>query len=191
MTGDEQVLALLESGDDRAAATALLRAHGPAVLRYLRSVLRDAAVADDAFSLFAEWAWTALPRFQRGSALRTWAFGIAWNAARRVSDAAWNKHKERLRTSDASRLAAEIRASSALELPRQSDRLQELRRNLSPDDQNLLVLRVDQRLSWEEVVAVLGGGGESTSPAAVRKRFERLKERIALMARKQGLVKHR
>jgi len=190
MTGDEQVLALLESGDERGAATELLKAHGPAVLRYLRSLLREPAAADDAFSLFAEWAWTGLPRFQRASPLRTWAFGIAWNAARRVSDAAWNKHKERLRTTDASRLAAEIRASSALELARQSDRLQELRRNLSPEDQNLLVLRVDQRLSWEEVVAILGGGGETTSASVLRKRFERLKERIGRMARERGLVKH-
>ena len=190
MTGEEQVLALLESGDDRAAATALLRAHGPAVLRYLRSVLRDAAVADDAFSLFAEWAWTALPRFQRGSALRTWAFGIAWNAARRVRDEAWHKHKERLKTADASKLAAEIRASSALALDRQSERLEELRRNLSPEDRNLLILRIDQRLAWEEVAAILSAAGETTSASVLRKRFERLKERIGRMARERGLVKH-
>jgi len=189
MTGDEHVLALLESGDDRGAATALLRAHGPAVLRYLRSVLRETTVADDAFSLFAEWAWTALPKFQRGSTLRTWAFGIAWHAARRVSEDAWHKHKERLKTGDASRLAADIRASSALQRDRQTDRLQELRRNLSPEDQNLLVLRIDQRLSWDEVAAILAGAGESTSPAGLRKRFERLKERIARMARERGLVK--
>jgi len=190
MTGDERVLSLLDSGDDRGAATELLRAHGPAVLRYLRSVLRETAMADDAFSLFAEWAWTGLPRFQRGSALRTWAFGVAWNAARRVSDEAWHRHKERLKTADASRLAAEIRASSALEMERRSDRLQELRRNLAPDEQNLLVLRIDQRLSWDEVVTILAAGGENTSAAALRKRFERLKERVALMARERGLVKH-
>ena len=189
MGDDEMVLSLLQAGDTRKAATALLRTHGPSVLRYLRSLLREEGAVDDAFSLFAEWAWSGISRFRGDSSLRTWAFGVAWNAARRVSDEAWRKHKERLKTRDASKLAQEIRASSALEVERQSDRLDELRRKLSPEEQNLLALRIDQELSWDEIATILSSSGEQASVAVLRKRFERLKNRIARMARERGLVK--
>jgi len=187
---DERVLSLLRSGDARQAATELIRAHGQTVLRYLRALLRDEDLASDAFSLFAEWSWSAIGRFRGDSSLRTWSFGIAWNAARRVRDEAWHKHKERLKTGDASKLAAEILTSSPRELERQADRLQELRQELSPEEQNLLVLRLDQRLSWDEVKAILDKAGEKASAAVLRKRFERLKERIARMARSRGLLRH-
>ncbi len=185
---DELVLSLLDAGDSREAATVLLRTIGPSVIRYLRSLLRDEGAVDDAFSLFAEWAWTGLGRFRRDSSLRTWAFGVAWNAARRVSDEAWQKRKERLNTEDASKLAQEIRASSRLELDRQADKLAELRRELSADEQNLLVLRIDQQLSWEEIGTIVASGDTPVSATVLRKRFERLKVRIARMARQRGLV---
>jgi len=73
-------------------------------------------------------------------------------------------------------------SSRRLELDRQSDQLEELRRELSPEEQNLLALRIDQQLSWEEVATVLPSAGEPPSVAMLRKRFERLKERIARMA---------
>jgi RNA polymerase sigma-70 factor (ECF subfamily) len=189
MPGDERVLSLLAAGDRRQAATEVIRAHGPAALRYQRAHLRDEGAAEDAFSLFAEWAWEAIERFRGDSSLRTWAFGIAWNAARRVRDEAWRRRRQRLESGEASKLAQEIRTSSALERDRRVDRLKDLRRELSPEEQNLLVLRLDQRLSWEEIAAIISGGGEPVGAAALRKRFERLKERMARLARARGLVR--
>jgi RNA polymerase sigma-70 factor (ECF subfamily) len=189
MTGDELVLSMVQAGDSRQAATVLLRTHGPSVLRYLRSLLQNEGAVDDAFSLFAEWAWSGICRFRGESSLRTWALGVAWNAARRVSDEAWRKNKERLKTQDASKLAQEIRASSAMELDRQANSLNELRRQLSPDEQNLLALRIDQQLAWEEIATILASTGEEPTVATLRKRFERLKQHIARMARERGLVK--
>jgi RNA polymerase sigma-70 factor (ECF subfamily) len=188
MAGDDRVLALLAAGDARQAATEVIREHGPAVLRYLRALLRDEGLAGDAFSLFAEWAWQAMENYRGASAIRTWAFGIALNAARRVRDEAWQKHRERLETSEASKLAKEVRTSSLVERERRADRLQELRQELKPDEQNLLVLRLDQQLSWEEIAAILTEAGEPIGAAALRKRFERLKVCIAEMARERGLL---
>jgi RNA polymerase sigma-70 factor (ECF subfamily) len=50
------------------------------------------------------------------------------------------------------------------------------------------VLRLDQQLSWEEIAAILSEAGEPIGAAALRKRFERLKDRIAEIARERGLV---
>jgi RNA polymerase sigma-70 factor, ECF subfamily len=50
------------------------------------------------------------------------------------------------------------------------------------------VLRVDQGLAWAEIAEILAGEGRRVEPAALMKRFERLKERLARMARDQGLL---
>ena len=56
------------------------------------------------------------------------------------------------------------------------------------EERSLLALRVDQGLAWNEVAQVLAAEGAPVEPATLMKRFERLKERLATMARAQGLV---
>lgn len=55
-------------------------------------------------------------------------------------------------------------------------------------DRMLLVLRLDQGLSWKETAEVLSAEGETADVNALTKRFERLKERLARMAREEGLI---
>jgi RNA polymerase sigma-70 factor, ECF subfamily len=56
------------------------------------------------------------------------------------------------------------------------------------EDRSLLVLRVDQALSWNDIAEVLCAAGKPIEPGTLMKRFERLKERLARMAKDQGLV---
>ena len=49
------------------------------------------------------------------------------------------------------------------------------------------VLRVDHRLSWAEIAEVVSGEFPVIE-ATLRKRFERLKARLARLARERGLV---
>ena len=56
--------------------------------------------------------------------------------------------------------------------------VQRLRERLDPDDQTLLVLRIDRRLDWRDVARVM-----ETGEATLRKRYERLKRRLREMAR--------
>ncbi len=51
------------------------------------------------------------------------------------------------------------------------------------------MLRLDQGLSWKEIAYVMAHGGRPARPAALSKRFERLKVRLARLARDQGLVR--
>jgi RNA polymerase sigma-70 factor (ECF subfamily) len=83
---------------------------------------------------------------------------------------------------------AKIRTTTPGTLERRAESLDRLRGELAQEDQNLLVLRLDQELAWEEIAVVLSGGGPPVKPAALRKRFERLKERMAKRAREQGLL---
>ena len=188
MPDDEEVARLLAAGNVRQAATLAIQAHGPAVLRYLRALLQEEGPVADAFSLFGEWTWRGIANFRGEAPLRSWALGIAWNAAQRVRDEAWHRRKQRLSTGFGSRLAARVRTTSPDTVERDAHGLDELRRELAAEDQNLLVLRLDQELTWEEIAAVISSGGPKVKPAALRKRFERLKERLARRARERGLL---
>ena len=188
MTLDEQVRELLDRGDQREAASAALHALGPQVLGYLEALLREPDDARDAFQLFAEELWRALPDWRGEGSLRAYSYRIAWRAHARFRRDAWQKRREHLRTTMASRIAASI-ASNESRLPGgRKDRLARLREALTPDEQTLLILRLDRDLSWDEVAAVLSQEGESLKAEALRKRFERLRDKLARLAKEQGLV---
>ena len=170
------------------AATALIEALGPAILRYLRSMLRVEEDAADAFSQWSENVWTGLPSFRGESSLKTWGYRLAWNAAQNLRNEAWRKRGQRLATGQASALAMSIQTKSVVVVERQRQALEELRAALSEEDRSLLVLRLDQQLSWNEVAEVLAAEGKRIEPATLMKRFERVKARLGELARERGLL---
>ena len=188
MAIEERVRELLAAGDARGAATETLRHFGPKVLRYQGALLRSETHAADAFSLFAGQVWKGLPQFEWRSSLQTWLFRIAWHAALNLKRDGWNRLGRAFQTGEATALAEDIRTKSVVRVERQRRTLDKLREALSDEEQSLLTLRVDQEFSWEEIAEVFSKEGEKIEPAALRKRFERLKERLTLLAREQGLV---
>jgi RNA polymerase sigma-70 factor (ECF subfamily) len=88
----------------------------------------------------------------------------------------------------ASRLAASVAATTHLPGSSRTDRLRLLRASLDPEDRTLLALRIDRALEWDEVAAVLSTDASPVNAAALRKRFERLKAKLARLAREQGLI---
>jgi len=172
------------AGDVAGAATEAIRALGPKVVGYLRTVLQDEEDAADAFSAWAEDLWKGLPSFQARSSLRTWSLRLAFNAAMDLRAKAHCRRERRFATSEASALAEEIRTGTVERIERDRQKLADLRAQLSPDEQTLLFLRLDQELSWDEVAEVLSPLDAQTA----RKRFERLKERLAKLARERGYL---
>jgi RNA polymerase sigma-70 factor (ECF subfamily) len=187
MTTEDRVQALLAAGDHRGAATEAIQGFGPKVLGYLRSILRDGEDAADAFSHFAEDLWRGIPSYRGQSSFKTWTYKVAWNAAMHVRSDAWKRLGRRLESGEASRLAEEIVTRSAVRDERQRQWLDTLRESLTAEEQTLLFLRLDQQLEWNEVAEVISADGAPVEPAAVRKRYERLKERLARLVRDQGL----
>jgi RNA polymerase sigma-70 factor (ECF subfamily) len=58
-----------------------------------------------------------------------------------------------------------------------------LREELDPDEQTLLVLRIDRDMAWDEIAEVIHGPGadpreRTRQTASLRKRFERTKDRL-------------
>ncbi len=182
-----RALRALASGDESGAAEAALRDQGPAVLRYLRSLLRDPDEADDAFSMFSEQIWKRIGTFRGPGGFEVWLFRIAFREALRLREEGWRRKRRPLPTTEAGRIAAEIRRTTSISRDRRLEALERLRASLSLEDQHLLVLRVDHGLAFREIAATLGTG-EGLDEATVRKRFERAKARLARLARSEGLL---
>jgi len=187
---EERLDALLARGDHAGAAEVILREYGPQILGYIASVVRSDGDAGDVFSQFTEDLWRGLPGMRRECPVRVWAYRIAWHAAARFLRDPYRQRGRRLETTELSRIAEEIRSSvlhGREEVRRQG--IERLRGMLSPEEQTLLVLRLDRGLSWREVAIVLEEEqGEPVEEAALRKRFERVKERLVRLARDEGLV---
>ncbi|HQR30905.1 MAG TPA: sigma-70 family RNA polymerase sigma factor [Anaeromyxobacteraceae bacterium] len=182
---DVRVREALAAGNGDGAATVALQALGPAILGWLRA-LHGPDDGDEVFADFAERLWKGLPAFRGESPLRAWAYRIAWNASHSFRAEAWQRRRKRLDTTAASRLAATLSRSV---VPSSDDRrLARLRELLPAADHALLVLRLDREMSWEEIAEVLSASGGRVTPAALRKRYERLKERLARLAREEGLL---
>jgi RNA polymerase sigma-70 factor, ECF subfamily len=67
------------------------------------------------------------------------------------------------------------------------DKVAALREQLDEEDRTILILRVDRKLAWQDIARVLAeediSGSEATKrSAALRKRFERIKERLRKLA---------
>jgi RNA polymerase sigma-70 factor, ECF subfamily len=182
---EARVATLLGGGDYRGAATEVIRGYGPRALGYLHRLLGNDTDAADAFSMFAEQVWRGMPNFEGRSSVKTWAFKAAWSAAMKVRDDAWRRLREGLPSSAASHLADEVRTNTALRFETLRQELEVLRAELTAEDQTLLALRLDQELTWEEVAEVLSIEGRTVDAATLRKRYERIKGRLAAIVKER------
>jgi RNA polymerase sigma-70 factor, ECF subfamily len=182
---EARVTSLLARGEYRGAATEVIRGYGPRALGYLHRLLGNETDAADAFSLFAEQVWRGIPSFEGRSSVKTWAFKAAWSAAMKVRDDAWRRLRENLPSSAASHLADEVRTNTAIRFETLRQELEVLRAELTAEDQTLLALRLDQELTWEEVAEVLSIEDRVVDAATLRKRYERIKARLAAIVKER------
>lgn len=187
---ERNVRALCTEGRVEEATGIILRTHGTELLGFLHAISRRPADADDAFGVLSAWIWRSLPAFEWRSSLRTWLYVLARRSVARVTRGQRHEDVPLSQASALQQLAAEVRATSMPQLAAVRDRFAEIRAQLEPDDQILLVLRVDRELPWREVAAVLSEEGDDLDrvAAALRKRFERVKVRIRSLAIEAGLI---
>jgi RNA polymerase sigma-70 factor (ECF subfamily) len=187
---DSEVADLLSAGDVSAATTLTLRAYGAELLGFLRGTLRPPHDPEDAFSVLSATVWRSLPSFEWRCSLRTWLYVLARRTVVRFVRGARRVELPLSQVSEISRLVAEIRATSLPTIAPIRDRFTELRAQLDPDDQMLLVLRVDREMPWRDIAEVLADEGADVDrlAASLRKRFERVKVRIRSLARDAGLA---
>lgn len=183
-------------GDMGAAVTRALRAFSPEILGYLLVLLRDEQRAWEVYSDFTEDVVRGMPGFRFDSSARTWLYALARHAHCRYVVREARLEDRLLRDTGEIEVPAVERTPTPPHA-RTSARegLERLRRSLKPDDQTLLTLRVDRDLDWNEIARVLAGPDArltaeelQTCAARVRKRFERIKERLRALATTERIL---
>lgn len=200
----------LQRGDVDGAATRALRLYGAEIFGFLLALYKgDAPAADEGFARFSEQLWRGLSGFAWGSSLRTWAYGVARNAFRAEKRAA-NRRNRRFALfpheagspsgssprNPLEAAIAEVRSKTRSSVrAARSSKIAELRASLAPEDQMLLILRVDRDLQWIELARIFLGGEEeptehalSRESARLRKRFQLIKKRLLDLGKERGLV---
>lgn len=166
------------------AATIALEGYGGELMSFLFALLRRASDADDVYGTVCESLWRALPEFRWDCSFRTYAYTIARHA--------WLKHTRdprnrtpgaALSSPSAEAIAAPVRTRTATYLRTETkDKIAELRAQLDPEDQTLLILRINRQLAWRDIAKIMNDDADAAEltrdAAALRKRFERLKDEL-------------
>ncbi len=197
---EERARTALAAGDANLATTLVLRTYGPEVQAFLWSLHRDEGDAAEVFAMFAEAIWKAAPTFEGRSSVRTWTYAVARRTSLRYRRDRRRREARFQPFPDDPALAeveAKVRTETLTALrTEQRSRLLALRESLPPDEQTLLMLRVDRKLAWNDLVAVMhdeaepppSGDALKREAARLRKRFQTIKEKLREAARQAGLL---
>jgi RNA polymerase sigma-70 factor (ECF subfamily) len=190
-----------DQGELQQAADAALRGYGPEIFGFLVAFHRHKDDANEVFAAFTERLWRGLAAFEWHCSFRTWAYAIARNVSFTHRRQARRRAEMHVPLPDGSQLSAleqPLRSNTASYLQTQrKSRVTALRESLAAEDQELLVLRVDRRLAWNDLARVLlhaedapplGDEVLKREAARLRKRFQVIKEQLYEMGRREGLV---
>jgi RNA polymerase sigma-70 factor (ECF subfamily) len=164
---DASVRALCERGEYDEATVLVLKAWGGAIYRFIAARVRDEDLTSDAFAKFSEDLWRGMAKFEGRAPVKVWSYAIARNAAEIRTDT-----REYLRTGF-------------------KTRFRELARRLAPEEHAIMWLRINERMSWEEIARVqsdVHGPELKREAARLRKRFQLVREKLRTMAESEGLV---
>jgi RNA polymerase sigma-70 factor, ECF subfamily len=187
-----------DSGSMERAASALLSAYGHQILSFITSRLRSQSDAQEVFSTFAEDLWVGLPGFSWRCSARTWSYTLARNAVVRFVTAPQQRRDRNVPLSCPGSISGLVaRFHSTTPHYQRTDvkaQFRSLREGLDPEDQMLLVLRVDRNLPWRDLALAMSGDTELDEPAVaresarLRKAFERIKRELKRQAQEAGLL---
>ncbi len=181
MLAEQDLRDELRKGDVAGAVTRAVALYGAEVFGFLTAAIGSLGPARDVYASFVTELGRALPAFEWRYELRTLAYLVARRELRR--------HRER--TPGVERSCVR-RSTRRLGRSRHSSRrgmVAALRRGLAPEDRELLVLRVDRGLSWQELALTSLGEHASdsdldTEADHLQRRFLRLRLRIARLVRR-------
>ena len=190
---EKELLELLEEGDVNGAAARVVEIYGQELLRFIMSLMRDEDDAREVFSGVCEQLLSDLPAFEGRSSLRTWLYTVTRRACYGYKRS-WHQAKRGSLPPELEEMEARVRTATRAYLRTETkDKLARLRASLTRDEQVLLSLRIDQNLPWDDIARVLADGelddaASKQEAAALRKRFERVKQRLRELAVQAGLI---
>jgi len=173
-----------DAGDLDAAMAHAVEHYGPELFGFLVGLARDHDRASDVFGQVCERMWRGLKTFRWESSFRVWMYAVARNEYLR-STRRDKKAKREVPLSKVPSLSGaidKVRTSTPVYMRTDiKDAFAKIREELPPEDHMLLGLRLDRKMAWNDIARVLGSGDPAhlaRDAAMLRKRYERLKERL-------------
>lgn len=198
MAGDSEdaIRAARDRGDSKEVVRLALEMYQVEIYSFLCARLGAESEAHEVFSQVSEDLWRGIDGFAWRCSLRTWLYTLARHAAVRFERSPANQGGRHRPLSGVTEPAAAAERSRTRPYLRTEvkDRFAAIRSTLTPDEQTLLVLRVDRDLAWDDVARILhddaAADDESIRRLAsnLRQRFRQLRERLREKARAEGLL---
>jgi RNA polymerase sigma-70 factor (ECF subfamily) len=191
---DASVRALCQRGEYDEATVLVLKAWGGAIYRFIAARVRDEDLTSDAFAKFSEDLWRGMAKFEGRAPVKVWSYAIARNAAGQIlrKQARARRSQVGWTSTLSARIADEIRTDTREYLRTGfKTRFRELARRLAPEEHAIMWLRINERMSWEEIARVqsdVHGPELKREAARLRKRFQLVREKLRTMAESEGLV---
>ncbi len=183
-----QITTALAEGDVDRALTCVVEGFGPELLGFLEATHPQPDDAHEVFARVCERLVKGLPKFRGDSSLRTWLYTVVVNESRRFFTSPDQKRAQ-VGLSAISGLVDRARTQTpAHRRTGPKEQFRAFRDALAPDDRMLLILRVDRDLSWKDVATSLSDDDSAKTVAALRKRFERIKTKLAKKAADEGWI---
>ncbi|HEU4615534.1 MAG TPA: sigma-70 family RNA polymerase sigma factor [Kofleriaceae bacterium] len=191
---EAQARACWDRGDHDGVVTTAVQAYGEEVFSFLIVRLRNEDDAADVFAQASETLLRTMPEFEWRCSLRTWFYRLARSAAARHERQPLHRKDRRVSLSQVSEAVAHARSRTMAHLRSEvKDGVRALRERLDAEEQQLLVLRVDRALDWNEIAEImadddLDDDAKRRASARLRQRFQTLKERLRALAIEEGLL---
>lgn len=190
---ERQVRALADTGDHQGAVAVAIERLGDEVYGYVASRSSDDDLADDVFAQACADLFASMPTFEFRCTIRTWFYRLARSAGARHHRTPGNQPERRIALSQVSEAVDQVRTRTRLHLRSEiKDGFRKLRESLDPEDQQLLLLRIDRDLGWNEIAEIVDDVDDpadvARAAARLRQQFQKLKDRLREMAVKQGLI---
>ena len=182
---EARIRAACARGDNRSGAAILVAEYGPRLRGFLSTMLGDRSKGDEAYSMFMGDVVEGLTDFRWESKARSFAYVLARNAAFRLlrAERRYQEFPENLWDE----LAAPVQTGTAPYLKTDfKTRARELLERLCPDDRALVMMHVSEGMTFKQIAkAEARASGVQKSDEAIlrrtaclRKRFERVKDRL-------------
>lgn len=174
---DEDLMLAYRAGDVAAFQALYARHRGP-LFRHISRQLRDAGLAEEFFQDTWQRVIAARERYRPDAKFSTWLYQIAHN---RLGDH-WRALKHRPAApaeamEAAERIADPDTPDQALSAFQERRRLQRALEDLPEEQREVVLLRLEQELSLEEIGLITGVGRE-TVKSRLRYAMDKLRERL-------------
>lgn len=182
---DAELRPLLEAERFVEATTLVLRKLGPEILGFLSAVLGNVD-GDEVFAAFSESLWRSLASYRSQCGIRTWAYMLARQQIARHRKGARRHRLPQVRISELADVLQEVRRTCTT----RRATLTRLRDELSIEDRELLILRIDRELAFDEIALLFVDDRDRADDQALcreaarlRKRFQLIKEQLMTRVR--------